>query len=408
MTNMRNIRRLLCLILLFACVKASGQFSLKQLEAQRKAALEEIESTQQLLNETSSLAQNSLNRLNLISEQILARKKVINLLNREIVLIDRDIAAINKELTALEEDLRLQREKYVHSLQNMQMRQTTQNKWLFILSADNFAQSFRRMRYLHEYAEWRKQQARQIIEKKEIIRQKQLEMESTRAEKTTLLGAREKESGLLQKEESTQKKEYRELNLKQKTLQEQIRQKKKQAEDLNRQIERLIASEIDSSSKDGSVSRRADTTGGYAMTKEEKKLSDDFASNRGRLPFPLTGKYRIVNTFGEHQHPFEKRVTVKYNGIEIQTTSGTEAQAVFQGVVTTIFVVTGGYGVIVRHGNYLSIYINLSETYVKTGARVTTREKLGKIFTNPETGETMLHFEIRKEKEALNPELWLN
>jgi septal ring factor EnvC (AmiA/AmiB activator) len=404
-----NIRMLLLLTFFFVRINAPGQvFSLKQLEAQRKAALEEIASTQQLLNETSALAKNSLNHLNLISEQILARKKVVNLLNQEITLIDKKLASMNRELASLEEDLRTRRGEYIRSLQSMQMRKTSQYKWLFVLSAESFSQSFRRIRYLREYAEWRKQQAKQIIYKQDVIKQKQAEMEETRTEKLDLLNNREKESNLLQKEESTQKDEYQQLDRKRKTLQEQIGQKKKQAEELNRQIERLIASEIDNSAKDNSVSRKADTAGGYAMTKEEKKLSDDFASNRGHLPFPLAGKYRITNSFGEHQHPFEKRVTVKSNGIEIQTTAGTEAQAIFQGEVTKIFVVTGGYGVIVRHGNYLTIYINLSETYVKTGDRVSTREKLGKIFTNPETGETILHFEIRKEKDALNPELWLD
>ncbi|MDR0756216.1 MAG: M23 family metallopeptidase, partial [Tannerella sp.] len=191
-------------------------------------------------------------------------------------------------------------------------------------------------------------------------------------------------------------------------LQDQVSRKRKQAEELNRQIEQLIASEIEHSTKDNTVSRRADTAGGYAMTKEEKTLSDNFASNSGRLPFPLTGRYKIITAFGEHRHPFEKHVTVKSNGIDLLTAAGTDAQAIFQGEVKKIFVVTGGYGVIIRHGNYLTIYINLSETYVKTGDRVAVREKLGKIFTNPETGETVLHFEIRKEKEALNPELWLD
>lgn len=411
MTAPGNIRKLLLLTtLVCVCIAgASGQvLSLKQLEAQRKAALEEIASTQQLLNETSSLAKNSLNRLNLISEQILARKKVISLLNQEIALTDRNLAAMNSELAALEKDLHNQRRQYILALQHMQMRRTSQYRWLFILSAESFAQSIRRMRYLHEYAEWRKQQAKQIVYKQEAVKQKQAEMEETRAEKLALLDARERESNILLQEESTQKDEYRQLDRKRKTLQEQISRKKKQAEELNRQIERLIASDIDRSTKDNSVSRRADTAGGYAMTKEEKTLSDNFASNRGRLPFPLTGKYKIVTAFGEHQHPFEKRVTVKSSGIDLQTASGTEAQAVFQGEVTKIFVVTGGYGIIVRHGNYLTIYINLSETYVKTGDRVAVREKLGKIFTNPETGETILHFEIRKEKDALNPALWLD
>jgi septal ring factor EnvC (AmiA/AmiB activator) len=413
MTAIDNFRQsgvslLLLLTFLFVCAGASGQLSLKQLETQRKAALEEIESTQKLLDEASDLTKNSLGRLNLISGQILARKKVINLLNQELALMDKEITAMNHQIASLEEDLRLHREKYVRSLQNMQMRQATQFKWLFILSADNFTQSIRRMRYLHEYAEWRKQQTGIIAAKQETVKEKQAEMAAKRTEKLALLGEREKESSTLQKEEATQKKDYQELDRRRRILQEQIRQKKKQAEDLNRQIERLIASEIDKASKDNSVTRKADTAGGYAMTKEEKKLSDDFASNRGRLPFPLTGTYKIVNTFGEHQHPFEKLVTIKCNGVDVQTTAGTEAQAVFQGKVTTIFVATKGYGVTVRHGNYLTIYINLSETYVKTGDNISTRTKLGKIFTDPETRETILHFEIRQEKDALNPELWLD
>jgi septal ring factor EnvC (AmiA/AmiB activator) len=404
----RGVSLLFLLTFLFVCAGASGQLSLNQLETQRKAALKEIESTQKLLDEAADLTKNSLNRLDLISGQILARKKVINLLNQELALMDREITAMNSQLVSLEEDLRIHREKYVRSLQNMQTRQATQFKWLFVLSADNFTQSIRRMRYLHEYAEWRKQQTGIIAAKQELLKEKQAEMATKRTEKLALLGEREKESSTLQKEETAQKKDYQELDRKRRLLLEQIRQKKKQAEDLNRQIERLIASEIDNASKDNSVARKADTAGGYAMTKEEKKLSDDFASNRGRLPFPLTGNYKIVNTFGESQHPFEKRVTVKCNGIKVQTTAGTDAQAVFQGEVTTVFVATSGYGVILRHGNYLTIYINLAEAYVKTGDKVSTREKLGKIFTDPETRETILHFEIRKERDALNPSLWLD
>ncbi|MDR2119430.1 MAG: peptidoglycan DD-metalloendopeptidase family protein [Tannerella sp.] len=409
MTVTNSIRVLLFLTCLFVRINAPGQtFSLEQLEARRKDALEEIASTQQLLNETSTLAKNSLNHLSLISEQILARKKVIHLLNQEIALIDQNLSIMTGELAVLEEELLEQRRKYVTSLQNMQLRKTAQYKWLFILSADNVIRSFRRLRYLHEYAEWQKQQVKQIIYKQESIKRKQAEMEETRTEKLVLLDDRENERNLLQQEEEIQKHEYQQLDRKRKTLQEQIEQKKKQAEKLNRQIERLIAGDIAGSTKDNSVSRKADTAGGYAMTKEEKKLSDDFAANRGRLPFPLTGRYRIISAFGEHRHPFEKRVTVKSSGIEIQTAAGTEAQAIFQGTVTSVFVVKSGYGVIVRHGNYLTIYINLSETYVNTGDHVSVREKLGTIFTHPESGETILHFEIRKEKDALNPELWLN
>ena len=146
------------------------------------------------------------------------------------------------------------------------------------------------------------------------------------------------------------------------------------------------------------------------MTKAEQKLSADFASNRGRLPFPLNGKYRIISTFGEHQHQELRHVRTNNNGIDIQTTSGTEARAVFDGVVTRVFVVPGyNNSVIVRHGNYLTVYGNLSHVYVKAGDNVTTRQSIGKIYTDTENNnETVLHFQLWKEKRKLDPELWLD
>jgi septal ring factor EnvC (AmiA/AmiB activator) len=399
------------LLMLVFCLTGhiAGQTStVKQLEAQRKAALEDIESTTLLLSETRSSAQNSLNRLNLLTKQVQARRKVISLLNQEIGLMDKSIAEMNNELNSLKQELVVIRNKYAKSVQ-LQARQSAQYKWLFILSADDFAQSIRRMRYLREYAGWQKHQASLIVKKQDEINQKQLEMERKRTGKLALLNEREIENHKLETEESEQKNEFQALDKKQQDLQKKLTQKRKQAEALNRQIEALISNET-AHSDAASDSRKAETAGGYAMTKEEQKLSDDFASNRGRLPFPMVGNYKIVGQFGEHQHPEWKHVRVYNKGIDIQTTSGTEARAVFNGEVTSIFVVPGyNPGVIVRHGNYRTVYVNLSEVYVKTGDKVSTGQKLGKIFTDTQNDNvTVLHFEIRKEKTELNPELWLN
>lgn len=195
---------------------------------------------------------------------------------------------------------------------------------MFILSADNFAQSMRRMRYLREYSDWQKHQATEIIDKQTEINLKQRELEKTRTEKNALLGTREQESQKLQTEESSQKVEVQQLNKKQKQLKDELRKKQQQANALNRQIEKQIAEEIARAEAEAKAARErerrarekanakakaegkepvqepireervADTKGGYAMTKAEKKLSDDFASNRGRLPFPVSGRYTIV------------------------------------------------------------------------------------------------------------------
>lgn len=416
-------------IFTLSTLTAFGQKSVRvrQLEEQRKKALAEVEMTNQLLQETAQTAQNTLNRLNLLSQQILSRKKVISLLNQELGELDNQIAASRREISKLEKELDGKRENYGKSMQSMYKRRSSQDKLLFILSADNFAQSMRRMRYLREYADWQKHQAAEIINKQTEITLKQEELEKIRSEKNTLLGTREQESQKLQTEESSQKAEIQQLNKKQKQLKEELRKKQQQASALNRQIEKQIAEEIaraeakatrektktegEKPAKEAIQEERiADTKGGYAMTRAEKKLSDDFASNRGSLPFPVTGRYTIVGTFGEQQHQELKYVRTTNNGIDIQTNPGAEARAVFNGEVTRVFVVPGyNNSVIIRHGNYLTVYSNLSQVYVKAGDKVNTRQAIGKIFTDTENGNaTILHFQLWKEKTKLNPTPWLN
>ena len=394
-------------IFTLSALTAFGQKSarVRQLEEQRKKALDEIEMTNQLLKETTQTAQNSLNRLNLLSQQILSRKKVISLLNQEVSEIDNQIAAARREINKLEKELGEKRTNYGKSAQSLYKRRNSQDKLLFILSADNFAQSMRRMRYLREYSDWQKHQATEIIDKQTEINLKQRELEKTRSEKNVLLGTREQESQKLQTEESSQKVEVQQLNKKQKQLKDELRKKQQQANALNRQIEKQIAEEIARAEAEAKAARErerrarekanakakaegkepvqepieeervADTKGGYAMTKAEKKLSDDFASNRGRLPFP-----------------------------------GGDARAIFNGEVTRVFVVPGyNNSVIVRHGNYLTVYSNLSQVYVKAGDKVSTRQAIGKIFTDTEAGNTtILHFQLWKEKTKLNPTPWLD
>lgn len=410
-------------------VSAQKSAAVRKLEAQRKTALAEIEMTDKLLKETSQSAQSSLNRLNLISARILSRRKVIDLLNRETQAIDNQITSLQKEISDLEKELKTKQDNYIHSVQRMQRRQTSQDKLLFVLSAESFTQSMRRMRYLREFAYWQKQQANDILKKREDIHVRQTTLKATREEKQALLQTSENERQNLRGEEDNQKKEVRKLNEKQKDLQAQLRKKRQQANALNKQIEKLIAEEIEkaeaeaaherataATKKPGDTTeppkdeRMADTKGGYAMTPAEKKLSQDFAGNRGRLPLPLEGRYTIVGEFGEQPHRQLKYVRTNNNGIDIQTTPGADARAVFNGEVTSIFVVPGfNNSVIIRHGNYLTVYSNLSLVYVKKGDKITTRQPLGKIFSDVENGnETILHFQLWKEKTKLNPTPWLD
>ena len=437
--------RLLCLILLCCALFVEGghaqkSSAVRKLEQQRKEALADIEQTNQLLQETSKSVKSSLNRLNLLSKQILSRKKVISLLNQELDEIEKELMTIQGEIRRLRGQLCEKQENYGKSMRGLYKRHSAQDKLLFVLSAETFSQSLRRIRYLQEYADWQKRQAKEIIAKQQEIDLKKQEMEKTRAEKRALLGTRQEESKKLQSEEAVQKEEVQQLNKKQKDLKAELRKKQKQAEALNRQIEKLIAEEIARAEAEARAAREkaeraareqaakrkssggntadkpmreervAATKGGYAMTKEERQLSDNFGSNRGKLPYPVTGRYTVVATFGEQQHSELKYVRTSNSGIDIQTAPGADARAVFNGVVTRVFVVPGyNNSVIVRHGNYLTVYSNLSQVYVKAGDAVSTRQALGKIYSDPEEGQaTILHFQLWKEKTKLNPLPWLD
>jgi septal ring factor EnvC (AmiA/AmiB activator) len=267
------------------------------------------------------------------------------------------------------------------------------------------------MRYLREYSGWQKQQAALIVEKQTDISLRQTSIEQARTEKLALLEVREKENRQLQIEESEQRKEVKQLNLQQRDLQSRLSLKQRQADALNQQIEHLISADIARSTMTtpAAAGTSKEAKKQEAILKEELRLSSDFVSNQGRMPFPLTGKYTIINSFGKHPHSVGKNVYTNNTGIDIQTTSGADALSIFSGIVTAVFTETGyNHGVIVRHGSYLTVYANLSETYVKTGDKISVQQKLGKVFTDTQNDHaTILHFEIRKEKDALDPEKWV-
>jgi septal ring factor EnvC (AmiA/AmiB activator) len=400
-------------------------YSLPDLERQRREAMEDIALTAKLLEETSAGARSSLNRLNLLSQQLLARKRAITILGHEVSAIDRKISAMAGEINLLDKDLVQVKNNYVKLLQNqLQEHRTAQYKMLLILSAENLSQSYRRMRYLREYSDWQKEEAGRIMKKQDDLMNRKVALEDAREEKQYLLTQRQQENKTLEDEENLQRKEVRELNRKQKDLQRQLLEKKHQADALNRQIDNLIAEDIKDSRKkvsgaaaapDDSAAAASQTAAtvrpgtNYVMTEAESILSKNFAGNRGKLPFPLTGNYAIVSDFGEQQHQELSYVKTNNNGIDIQTTAGVDACVIFNGVVTRVFVMPGyNNNVIVRHGDYLTVYSNLSQVYIKAGDEVATLQPIGKIFTDTENGnETILHFQIWKERTKLNPTAWI-
>ena len=383
---------------------AVSGLSVDELDLQREKAFEEIELTTQLLAETNRNAKNSLNRLNLLSQQLLSRKRIIALMGEEIAVIDKDIRSIGAEIDLLTGILDVTKNNYAKSLQSQQLEfRTTQYKMLVILSTDNLTQSYRRMRYLREYADWQKEEADRIIQKQNEINERKTILEKSRAEKQRLLTERAKENKKIEEEERLQRNEVSDINKKQKQLQQQLQQQKKEADALLKQIERLIAEDI------ANYGKGQTDAASYVLEEKDVKLSNNFENNKGKLPAPINSRYTVIARFGEQQHQELSHVRTTNNGIDLQTVAGAEALSIFNGVVTRIFVMPGyNNNVIVRHGNYLTVYSNLSQVYVKAGDQVTTRQPLGKIYTDTQKGnETILHFQIWKEHTKLNPQAWI-
>ena len=409
--------RLLPYLLFCICTLSAQQtMELTELEKARLITLAEIENTNRLLQENTKTTSNALNRLNLLVQQIDSRKKMINILNQEISSIDIDIYSKERQIKSLEKDLEAKKQHYAASVRKMYSHKNNQDNLLFILSSKNFSQSFHRVMYLKAYSGWQKKQSEEIVEKQNTIHQERDRLVAHRNEKLTLLDTRQSEESKLNKEEATKKAEVKTLESNKKKLQADLAAKQKQADALNRQIEKIIAEEVLKAEKAAKAaaaqsgeSRTAEVKGGYAMTQSERALSSTFAGNKGKLPYPLRGNYRIVGYFGVHQHKELSKVVTNNNGIDIETTSGNEARAVFEGVVSRIFTLPGyNNSIIIRHGNYLTLYANLDQVYVKQGDKVNTGQTLGKIYTDREKGNsTLLHFEIWKEQTKLDPMGWI-
>ncbi len=430
------IRRILiiCLMAVVAVTSvAQSSKKVKDLQKQRKEALQSIAKTDKELKTTKKSALQSLHQLNKLTAEITKHKEVIAALNAEISNINKQERKINETISRLEKDLNAKKEAYAKAIRGIAGRNSGYETLMFVFSSNSLNQSYRRIRYLREYSAWRKKEAIKISEQQAELEKKKAELAKTRSEKNAMLGKRTDAANKLKQKEKSQKEVVEDLKKKEKELQKELNAQRKQAAALNRRIEQLIAEEArkaaeearraaeaakkatnadKKSGKNASAGevRKSQTKGGYAMTKDELELSNSFSQNKGRLPMPLSGKYMIVGHFGQQQHQELKYVQVNSSGIDIQTTPGTTARSVFNGVVTRVFVMPGyNSSVIIRHGNYLTIYSNLSEVFVKAGDKVTTRQSIGRIYSDPEeNNRTVLHFQLWKETTKLNPEPWLN
>lgn len=435
------MRHFLCIFIgcfwLFLPLCAQSNKMIKELENKRGALQKQIAESETLLKTTKKDVGSQLNGLAALTGQIEERKRYILSINNDMETIDRELSKLERQLVRLQSDLKDKKKKYEASVQYLYKNRSAQNKLLFILSAKNFSQTYRRLRYVREYADFQRLQGEEILKKQEQVNRKREELQEVKRAKADLLKERELEKEKLEAQEKEKKTLVANLQKKQRSLQNELNKKRKEAAQLNARIDRLIAEEIEKARKRaaeearkeaaarkkaggqaskgtsatstaGSGTRKAAPLEAYTMNKEDRELSGSFVSNRGKLPMPVTGPYIITSRYGQYSVEGLRNVKLDNKGIDIQGKPGAQARAIFNGKVAAVFQLNGLFNVLVRHGNYISVYCNLSSASVKTGDTVTTRQTIGQIFSDAaDNGRTVLHFQLRKEKEKLNPELWL-
>ena len=422
------MKRLWGILLVCMCVAGNAQTTrkIRQLEKQRNELRQQITESETLLKSTQKDVKSQLDNLALLSAQIEERKKYIGTIEADVKAIQLEVDRLRAELKRLQADLKDKREKYERSVRYVYKNKSVQEKLMFIFSADNLSQMYRRLRYVQEYADFQRLQGVQLQRKQKQVTDKRNTLVASRKAKEALLKQGEEEKLKLEKQEKERKTLLAALQKKQKGIQAELNKKRRSANKLNAEIDRLVEIEIEKAQKraeeearrKAAEAKKAAAADGTALSKkpgkietyktdsEDRRLSNIFERNKGILPAPITGPYAVVGHYGKYEVKGLRNVRLDNKGIDIKGKPGANARAIFDGEVSAVFQYNGLTNVLVRHGSYISVYCNLSSVRVKKGSPVKTKDILGEVHTDKD-GNTVLHFQLRKETAKLNPELWI-
>ena len=427
-----------CICFYVCTLTAQTTPKIRQLEKQRNELKQQIAESETLLQSTKNDVKSQLGNLALLSGQIEERQKYIQTIENDVKAIQQEISRLERDLKSLQKELKEKRQKYELSVKYIYRNKSIQDKLMFIFSAEDFGQMYRRLRYVREYADYQRLQGLQVQRKQKQVTEKANSLKNSRKAKEDLFKQGETEKAKLEAQEQERKQILSGLQKKQRSIQSELAKQRRSADKLNAQIDRLIEIEIEKARKraeeearrkaeearkkaeaaKGSTETSASTKKemvktpvekleAYKVDSEDRRLSSSFEKNKGILPVPITGPYVVVGHYGQYQVKGLRNVKLDNKGMDIKGKAGANARAIFDGEVSAVFQYNGLTNVLVRHGSYISVYCNLSTVRVKKGSLVRARDVLGEIHTNAE-GETILHFQLRKETVKLNPELWIH
>lgn len=385
------------------CSEVSAQ-SITAIKKEKEKSEKQISYLNKLLEEAKNNKSVSTEKLNILQQKILQSKRLISSLNQEVKYIQSNISANEVRIGELQNDRNAMLELYAKLVYGSWKKRNKNNKLMFIFSSTDFNQAYNRFKYFQQIQEYSGRQLEMIRQVNDSLDMKNLDLKKLIEQKNTVLETINEKNKELESEQVKESHFITELQKKEKELKKKLQVEMQNRQKLNKELNRLIARQAKKSSTSSSV---------YKLTPEEKLLSDDFAKNRGKLPWPVTEGF-ISEKFGVRPHPVLKKVVVENSGVNITTSKNAEVRSVFKGVVTEIFFIPGANNVvIIQHGNYFTTYPNLIDVKVQKGTQVNTKDIIGKVGFDSEKG-SVLNFQIWKYPEKANqdaikldPEFWL-
>ena len=397
------MRKVLLLVLLgLVYGEIYGQDARARLEAQRKQLQQEIVQINGMLLKNKNQKADALESLEDLFLKIDRLRELIRLTNRQINALTSQINKNQADISALEEELTILKEDYASMIVKSRKNSSQQNRLMFLFSSENFWQVIKRVRYMNQYAAYRKQQGENIAKKTKTLRQLNENLVSQKAVKEELLSDNRKVQEQFEQERKKQQNVLQNLRSNESKYAAQIKKKQRQTVKIDREIDRLIREAIAASNK------KAGTTNvSFALTPEAKALAANFIANKGRLPWPVR-KGVVIQKFGTQRHAVVRTTTIKSNGVTIATSNGAKARAVFEGTVLNIVQFQGSNPIVlIQHGNYVTAYKNLASVSVQKGDKVVSKQEIGSIFTNPTTQRTSLQFSVFYNTTPKNPADWI-
>ena len=375
----------------------------KQLESRRIKLQNEIEKINDVLFSKMATQKVALTRVEDIQIKIEVRDQIIDVNKEQIRFLEKRILSNQKNIRKNNEALKKVKENYAEMIQKGYRSRSLQNRMMFLFSSQSFWQAYQRIQYMKQYNAYRKNQAQEIIEKTEELKRLNETLSLEKKKKESLVKQNVQIETELKKERSQQRKMIRNLKKQQKSLASEIKRKQQETDKIDREINRIIKEAIAASNK---ASGKANA-GTFFMTPEVKLMGANFLANKGRLPWPATQGV-VVQKFGVQPHAIVKTAIIKNIGITIATRPQSEVRAVFEGEVLTVLIFSGSNPtVLIQHGNYVTSYKNLGKVYVKKGDKVETKQAIGEVFTNKQTGKTTFQFGVYLHSKPQNPKEWL-